>query len=91
MAATSLEKGTALVNGNLVTDMKKKQEDENKIDDQITMEILRQIADEVNPMIKFTADLPSDHEDGKISVLDLNIKLNTEMSFLKNLQEIRKY
>ena len=55
------------------------------------MEILRQIADEVNPMIKFTADLPSDHEDGKISVLDLNIKLNTEMSFLKNLQEIRKY
>ena len=42
------------------------------------MEIVRQVAELVNPMIKFTVDVPSYHEDNKIAVLDLEIKMNQE-------------
>jgi hypothetical protein len=74
ISASNLEKGTKLVEGRLIVDIEKKKEDEEKPDDSITMEIVRQIAESVNPMIKFTADIPSDHKDKKVSVLDLNIK-----------------
>ena len=40
------------------------------------MEIIRQVAEQVDPMIKFTVDVPSYHEDKKIAVLDLKINLN---------------
>ena len=30
-------------------------------------------------MIKFTVDIPSEHEDQKVSVLDLKVNLNREM------------
>ena len=43
------------------------------------MEILQQIANQINPMIKFTVDLPSDHEDGKLAVLDLKFRVNKVM------------
>ena len=37
------------------------------------MEVVRQVAEVVNPMIKFTIDIPSENEDEKIAVLDLKI------------------
>ena len=67
------------MNGNLVVDDEKKIEDESKCDDDITMEIIRQVAELVNPMIQFTIDVPSYHEGEKIAVLDLEIKLNKAM------------
>ena len=79
VSASSLEKGTKLVNEKLVVDDVKKIEDENKCDDDITMEIVRQVAELVNPMIQFTIDVPSYHEGGKIAVLDLEIKVNKAM------------
>ena len=76
IAALNLEKGTKLEDGRLVVDMEKKEEDEEKCDDDVTMEVIRQVAAEVDPMIKFTVDIPSHHEDKKIAVLDLKIKVN---------------
>ena len=58
--------------------MKKKIEDEGKCDDEITMEVINQVAESIDPMIKFTKDVPSFHEDKKIAVLDLKIALNED-------------
>ena len=79
VSALSLEKGTNIVDGKLVVDMKQKEEDEERCDDDITLEIVRQVAEIVHPMIKFTVDIPSEHEDQKVSVLDLKVNLNREM------------
>ena len=35
-----------------------------------TMNLLREVADDITPGIKFTVDLPSNHEDGKAPMLD---------------------
>ena len=58
--------------------MIKKKEDEDINDEFLTMEILRQVADEMDPMLKFTIDIPSSYEDGKLPVLDLTLSLNEE-------------
>ena len=42
------------------------------------MEVVRQVAELVNPMLKFTVDVPSHHDNRKIAVLDLEIKVNKE-------------
>ena len=78
ISASSLEKGTKLVDEQLVIDDDKKREDEDKWDDDITMEVVRQVAELVNPMLKFTVDVPSHHDNRKIAVLDLEIKVNKE-------------
>ena len=63
----------------MIVDLDKKKEDELKNDDSVTMEFVRQVTELVHPMIKFTVDIPSDHDDNKVAVLDLNIKLNKDV------------
>ena len=79
MIHLDIDKGTIFTDGRLVVDKKKKIEDEGKCDDEITMEVIKQVAESIDPMIKFTTDVPSYHEDKKIAVLDLKIRLNEEM------------
>ena len=76
ISATDIEKGTRLVNGNLVLQEEKKIEDKDKTDEGFTMEIIQQVANEVDPMIKFTVDVPSNHKDNKLPVLDLTTSIN---------------
>ena len=47
--------------------MKKKIEYEGKCDDEITMEVINQVVESIDPMIKITIDVPSFHEDKKNS------------------------
>ena len=42
------------------------------------MNILNQVAESIEPMIKFTCDFPSAHDDGKIPILDVKVWLNSE-------------
>ena len=44
-----------------------------------THPLVRQVAEAEDLMMKFTIDIPTDHDDNKISVLDLKIGLNKEM------------
>ena len=80
ISANSLEKGTKLVEGKLIVDMEKKAEDVGKCDEALTMDIVRQVADEIDPMLKFTIDVPSYHAEGKMPVLDLKVNVNGEKS-----------
>ena len=54
MATKRLENGSKIVNGKLVIDEDRKLADEGKEGDIITFEILKEIAEEVDPMLKFT-------------------------------------
>ena len=90
ITALNLEKGTKLINENLTIDMDKKVEDEDKNDDAITMEIIRQVAELINPMLKFTMDVPSYHDDTKIAVLDLKVNMNEVMENRLNYEFYEK-
>ena len=39
------------------------------------MKVLNEIANSIHPMIELTSDIPSNHTDGKLPVLDLKVKL----------------
>ena len=53
-----------------------KEEDEDKSDTKITMEVLQEIANSINPMIKLTVDTPCNYEDGKMPALDIKVNIN---------------
>jgi hypothetical protein len=59
-------------------DEKKKADDEHKSDALITLEILKDIADSVESMLKFTIDTPCSYSDGKMPALDLKVNVNKE-------------
>ena len=48
LSASSLEKGTKLENGRLIIDLLKKEEDEDRMDDEVTMDIIRQVSEQVD-------------------------------------------
>ena len=73
-----LEAGTKFENGILKMDLEKKMIDEENSDEEITMGIIKDIADSVDDMIKFTVDYPSNHDGGKMPVLDLKASINKE-------------
>ena len=54
----------------------KEKENEGKLDDMTTMEVVRKVANEVNDMIQFTVDAPSNHDDAKMPILDMKVWLN---------------
>ena len=58
IAIESLEKGRKLEGDTISMDEDKKQEDQNKSDSKITMEIVQNIANSINPMIKLTVETP---------------------------------
>ena len=78
MATRRLANGSKIINGNLIIDDEKKVEDEGKSGSKVTFEILRDIAEETDPMLKFTIDTPCNHENDKIPVLDIQVNINKE-------------
>ena len=47
-------------------------------DDERTSQVIKNIANSVNPMIQMEEDYPSKYSDGKILILDLNFSMNNE-------------
>ena len=74
----SLEKGTKLKDGKLVIDQTKKIIDEPRSDDTVTMEVIVEIANKIDPMFQFTYDVPSNHIHRKIAILDVEANINIE-------------
>ena len=87
IAIESLEKGSMLVEDKIVVDKNKKVVDENRSDTKVTMEIVQEVANTINPMIKLTVETPCNFEDGKLPVLDFKVN-RTELIFnsSQNLQ-----
>ena len=73
-----LEKGCKLEGDIISMDEDKKQEDENKSDSNITMDIVQNIANSINPMIKLTVETPCNFKDKKLPVLDVTVEVNKQ-------------
>ena len=84
----SVEPGVKFDGEKLFIDNEKKLLDEQKSDEEITMEIVKEIANSVDDMTKFTVDYPSNHECGKMPILDVEAGINKEK---ENLIEYEFY
>ena len=78
IALTSLEKGSMIIDDKIIIDEEKKLADVNKSDGILTMEIIQEISNTVNPMIKLTVETPCNFQDGKMPVLDVKVNVNEE-------------
>ena len=78
IAIESLEKGSILIDDKIVVDENKKLVDENRSASKVTMDVVQQIANTINPMIKLTVETPCNFEDGKMPVLDLKVNVNED-------------
>jgi hypothetical protein len=76
IAVESLEKGSKLVGDKIVIDEDKKLEDKDKSNSKMTMEVIQEIANSIEPMIKLTVETPCNFEDGKLPVLDVKVDVN---------------
>ena len=75
----SLVRGTKWKDGELTLDLNKMKDDMEKSSDLVTMEVIRDIAESVDKMIKFTIDIPENHENGKMPILDVQVKMNKQV------------
>ena len=57
-------------------DLEKKNDDEGRTDEEITMEVFKDIAESIDDMISFTIDYPGNHKNGKMPVLDVQSAIN---------------
>ena len=64
--------------GEVVCSQEAEVEDSEVEDDKRTMELVRNIADSIHPMLQFDEDYPSKHEDNKIPILDLKCWMDSE-------------
>ena len=62
----------------IVVDEAKKSIDEKKSNSKVTMEVVQEIANSINPMIKLTVETPCNYADGKLPVLDVKVNVNCE-------------
>ena len=76
IAIETLEKGSKIVGDQIVVDDARKTLDENISDAKVTMRVIQEIANNINPMIKLTVDTPCNHKDGKLPVLDVKVNVN---------------
>ena len=74
----SLEAGSRFENNSIVIDQQKKVNDMNKSDEEITMEVLRNIAGSVDDMTEFTVDFPQNYKTKKIPMLDVQASIGKE-------------
>ena len=73
IAAKATVPGLRYVEGKIITDTTKVVEDKKRAPDERTMELIRQVGDDIYPSIKLEVDYPSKHPDKKLPILDLKV------------------
>ena len=73
LAVDELPLGTRYENGSLVVRENAYSEDLSIPADKRTMAIVSQIGNDIHPSIQLEIDCPSNHEDGKVPILDLKV------------------
>ena len=61
------------IEGKIIMDTTKVVEDKKRAPDKRTMELIRQVGDDIHPSIKLEVDYPSKHPDKKLPILDLKV------------------
>jgi hypothetical protein len=73
VAVVPMPEGTKVVDEELVHEEEKVEEDRTKETDRRVAEMVRELADQLMPMIKLEEDFPSNHETKKLPILDLEV------------------
>lgn len=73
VAAKATVPGLRYVEGQIIMDTTKVEEDKKRASDERTMELIRQVGDDIHPSIKLEVDYPSKHPDKKLPILDLKV------------------
>ena len=73
----SLENGSKIEDGKIVVDEQKK----DRSDSKVTMNVIQEVANSINPMIKLTVETPCNFKDGKLPVLDIKVNINNRIDF----------
>ena len=63
------------MDGQIVIDIDQKKIDEEKSDAKITIEIIKEVANKINPMVQLTVDTPCNYEDRKLPILDVKTSM----------------
>ena len=71
-----LEAGSRLVEDKITIDLEKKVEDSEKSNSEVTMNIIVEVAESIDNMVKFSVDLPEKNQNKKLAVLDLEVSIN---------------
>ena len=72
----SLENGSKIEDGKIVVDEQKKLVDKDRSDSKVTMDVIQEVANSINPMIKLTVETLCNFKDGKLPVLDIKVNIN---------------
>ena len=72
-ALAAIDPGVRFEDGNLVVKEELVAEDDAVSEDARTMNVLRDIANSIYKCVQFTVDVPSNYEDKKVPVLDLQL------------------
>ena len=75
---SSLPIGMEYIDGKLMFSEKKADEDKDLPDDQVTMNVIKDIANSIEDMIVMTADFPSNHKVNRVPMLDVEVWINEE-------------
>ena len=73
MAVQATKPGLRYKEGKLFTDETSIDEDQGMSADKRTMNLIKQVGDDIHPSIRLEIDYPSKHEDGKLPILDLKV------------------
>ena len=76
IATESLQKGSRLKEGKIVVVENEQKNDENVTDAKVTMNVIQQVANSINPMIRLTVETPCNSENEKLPVLDVMVNVN---------------
>ena len=74
----SLPPGTEYKNGKLVYNEDKAESDKVIPNDKITMDVVREVANNIESMIQMTSDVSSNYPDNKVPMLDVKVWLNKD-------------
>ena len=69
----AMKPGTEFKDNKLTINKCKAEKDAKRNIELVTMEVIGSIANSIDPMLKFTVDVPSNHEDGKLPMLDTKV------------------
>ena len=78
IAIEALEKGSKIEIGEIVVNQAKKEVDEKKSDEKVTMEIIQGVANSIESMTQFTIETPCNFTDRKLPVLDVKVNVNQQ-------------
>ena len=85
MLPSVIKPGFKLVGDKLVYNEEKFKEDTAKPGDSRTMDIIKQVADKIDPNIQVTFDVPSFHKDGFVPILDLKVRYNPTLRKIEHI------